>query len=89
MTYDIFEHVTSYSDNRTYLHIKTQNTAHIDIRLYDILGKEVATLKNEMLFSGSHVIDVKQATKSRLEQGQYVYKISIGKRNFSKPIMVM
>jgi hypothetical protein len=63
-------------------------TANVTVKLYDILGKEIATLKNEMLFPGQHKIDVKAAVNTRLSFGQYIYRITTGGQNYSKSIMI-
>ncbi|MCH9660076.1 MAG: DUF1501 domain-containing protein [Bacteroidetes bacterium] len=81
-------HRPTYDNNTTYIEIQMPITAHADIRLYDILGKEVARLKNEMLFPGRHKIDVKAATNTRLNFGQYIYRIQMGGQNYSKSIII-
>ena len=63
-------------------------TANVTIKLYDILGKEMATLKNEMLFPGHHKIDVKASVNTRLSFGQYIYRINTGGQNYSKSILI-
>jgi uncharacterized protein (DUF1501 family) len=81
-------HVPYYQNNNTYIQIEMVNTAHVDMRLYDILGKEIGVLKNETLFAGKHEIDVRAAIKSRLAYGQYIYRISTGGQNYSKSILI-
>jgi hypothetical protein len=56
--------------------------------LYDIMSKEIATIKNEMLFPGQHKIDVKAAVNTSLSFGQYIYRITTGGQNYSKSIMI-
>jgi len=81
-------HRPTYQDNRTYIELQMPTTANVTIKLYDILGKEMATLKNEMLFPGQHKIDVKAAVNTRLSFGQYIYRITTGGQNYSKSIMI-
>ncbi|UZO81933.1 DUF1501 domain-containing protein [Aquimarina sp. ERC-38] len=86
---DIFEHKVTYIDRQTYLNINLQNTMHVDIRLFNMLGQKVATLQNKILTGGKHVINVKSKVGLRLDEGQYIYKIKIGQRVFSKPLMIL
>ncbi|MBT8256174.1 MAG: DUF1501 domain-containing protein [Bacteroidia bacterium] len=81
-------HRPTYQDNRTYIEIQMPVMGHVDIKLYDILGKQIATLKNEMLFPGPHKIDVKAAVNTRLSFGQYIYRITTGGEHYSKSIMI-
>ncbi|MGB0789663.1 MAG: DUF1501 domain-containing protein, partial [Marinirhabdus sp.] len=52
-------HVATYRNGTTYIEINTPFTANINVILYDILGKELGTLKNELMFPGHHIIDIK------------------------------
>jgi len=83
-----FAHFVLMDNNDTIIKIKNPNTQHVDIKLYDILGKEVTTLKNEMLFPGEYSINVKNETSTRLNTGQYIYRISIGDQHYSKSIII-
>ena len=75
-----FAHVPVYQNDRTYIEINMPYTGHVDIKLYDIMGREIGTLANEILFMGKHKIDVRAKIKSRLSYGQYMYRISLGWR---------
>lgn len=81
-------HRATYDNARTYLEIQMPITANVSIKLYDILGKEISTLKNEMLFPGRHKIDVKAAANTRLSYGQYLYRITMGGQHYSRSIMI-
>jgi len=83
-----FFHVPTYQNDRTYIELQMPVTGHVDVKLYDILGKEIATLKNEVLFPGLHKIDVKQAANTRLSYGQYIYRIGTGGQFYSKSILI-
>lgn len=84
-----FNHIVTYSNNQSYLHITNSRSSFVDIKLYNFVGQEVATLKNEMLFEGEHIINIKEAAKTRLNTGQYVYRISTGKESYSKSVMIL
>ena len=83
-----FVHAPVYKNNRVYIEMNMTNTSHIDLKLYDIMGKELGTLKNEVLFPGVHSIDVKAALGSRLSFGQYIYRISMGGQFYSKSLLI-
>ncbi len=81
-------HVAVYKNDRTYIELQMPLTGHIDIKLYDVLGKEIGTLKNEVLFPGKYSIDVKAAIRNRLSYGQYIYRIALGGQFYSKSILI-
>ncbi|GAB5401002.1 MAG: hypothetical protein Aureis2KO_25870 [Aureisphaera sp.] len=81
-------HRPTYQNNTTYIELQMPVTANVDIRLFDITGREVAKLKNEMLFAGRHKIDVKASVNTRLSFGQYIYRIQTGGQNYSKSILI-
>jgi len=51
------------------------NDVFVKIKVYDILGKEVATLVNEFKMAGSYIVSFKG---SHLSSGVYYYKIEAG-----------
>jgi len=83
-----FVHVPIYKNNQTFIEINMPVTANVDIRLYDIMGREIGVLANEILFPGRHSIDVKARINSRLSFGQYIYRISTGGQFYSKSILI-
>ncbi|MGE5436531.1 MAG: T9SS type A sorting domain-containing protein [Syntrophothermus sp.] len=56
------------------------------IKVYDILGKEIATLVNEYQISGSHFVDF---NASELNSGVYFYKITSGAYTEVKKMLLM
>jgi hypothetical protein len=42
-----FVHVPIYKNNQTYIEINMPSTAHIDIKLYDMLSREIGTLRTK------------------------------------------
>lgn len=81
-------HRSIYEEGRTFIQLQMLVTANVDIRLYDITGREVAQLKNEILFPGRHKIDVTVAAKTKLNYGQYIYRISMGGQFYSSSVLV-
>ena len=83
-----FSHTPLYDQDQVSIRITNVHTQHVVVKLYNILGQEVATLQNEMLFAGTHTINIKQAANRRLHQGQYIYRISTGGSHYSRSIIV-
>jgi uncharacterized protein (DUF1501 family) len=82
------QHVPIYKGSQTSIEITMPVTANVDIRLYDLMGKEIGVLANEILFPGKHSIDVKSKIKTRLSYGQYMYRIGMGGQFYSKSIII-
>jgi len=85
---ETLSHIVTYTDGQTYININNPETTHVDITLFNIIGQKVATLRNEMLLEGSHVINVKEDAGTRLSTGQYVYRIETGTGEFSKALLI-
>lgn len=83
-----FRHFVIYPNNDTIIKFTNPITQHTVVKLYDIMGREISTLKNEMLFAGEHSIDVKKSVGIKLSMGQYIYKISVGSKHFSKSLLI-
>lgn len=83
-----FQHAGVYKNERTYIDFIMPFSGHVDIKLYDILGREIGTLKNEILTPGPHSIDVRASVKTRLSYGQYVYRMQVGGQFYSKSILI-
>ena len=83
-----FSHVATYKDNRTFIEINMQNTAHVEVKLFNILGQEIVTLGNEILHPGKHRIDVKARANTRLGYGQYIYRINTQGQFYSRSILI-
>lgn len=85
---DRFKHFVLYTDNDSIIKITNPYTQHAVIKLFDIMGREITTLKNEMLFAGEHSVSIKNTVKQKLSVGQYIYRISIGSQNYSKSLII-
>ncbi|NLH61912.1 MAG: T9SS type A sorting domain-containing protein, partial [Ignavibacteriales bacterium] len=59
---------------------------NVSIKVYDVLGNEVATLFNGMQESGSHSVNF---DASKLSSGMYLYTINAGSFTASKKMMLM
>jgi photosystem II stability/assembly factor-like uncharacterized protein len=59
---------------------------HVDMKIYDLLGREIFTALSEFRNSGSHTIDFNSAS---LASGLYIYKIRTGEYQAAKKMIVM
>ncbi|MBL8016660.1 MAG: T9SS type A sorting domain-containing protein [Ignavibacteria bacterium] len=59
---------------------------NVELKIYDILGKEVATLVNGNMNPGSHVISF---DASSLASGVYIYKLTSGSFSDSKKMVLI
>ena len=75
-------------NGRTYIEIDMPVTAHVQIKLYDILGKEMGTVANEMVFAGRRSFDIAERLQTRLSIGQYIYRLATGGEFYSKSLLV-
>ncbi|MBW1298536.1 DUF1501 domain-containing protein [Aquimarina litoralis] len=85
---ETLSHIVTYDGGQTFININNPETTHVDITLFNIIGQKVATLRNEMLLEGEHVIDVKASSGTRLSTGQYVYRIETGTGEFSRSLLI-
>lgn len=60
--------------------------SNVTIKVYDVLGKEVATLVNTTVEAGTHSVNF---DASKLSSGMYVYTINAGEFTSSKKMMLM
>ncbi len=70
----------------TKINFSVPNTSFVKLKVYDVLGKEVATLVNQEMNSGNYVIDF---DASSLASGLYIYKIQAGSFSTSRKMMLM
>ncbi|MDT3697315.1 MAG: T9SS type A sorting domain-containing protein [Ignavibacterium sp.] len=62
-------------------------SANVDLRIYDVLGKEVAVLiNNEFMNAGSYNI---KFDASKLASGNYIYKMTAGANTVSKKMQLL
>jgi hypothetical protein len=62
------------------------HVASVKLVVYDLLGREVATLVNEAKVPGSYEV---RFDASNLSSGVYVYRLTTGKSTMSRKMVVM
>jgi len=82
-------HKPFYPTQQTpHIYLEMPFSAHVDIQLYNILGQNVGTIYNEMMFEGSVEINIRERMPNHLSTGKYIYRIQVQDRKMSKSVMV-
>lgn len=68
----------------TSINFQLPSASHVQLKVFDVLGREVATLVNEMKAAGSHTVHF---NASALNSGIYFYKITAGE--FTKTLRML
>ncbi len=76
------------NDQSPHIYLEMPFSAHVDIQLYNILGQNVGTIYNEMMFEGSVEINIRERMPMHLSTGKYIYRIQVQDRKMSKSVMV-
>ncbi len=76
------------TDGTPHIYLEMPFSAHVDIQLYNILGQNVGTVFNEMMFEGSTEINIREQMPNHLSTGKYIYRINIQNQKMSKSVMV-
>lgn len=62
------------------------NSSHVTLKIFDLLGREVATLADGELSAGIHSVDFNAAS---LASGTYFYKLTSGEGSLVKKMMIL
>ena len=60
--------------------------SHVSLKVYDVLGREVAALVNETKEKGIHSVNF---IADNISSGVYFYKLTAGKSAVSKKLLVL
>jgi len=71
-----------------HIHMNMPFAAHVDIQLFNILGQNMGTVVNEMMFEGEAEINIRERMTEHLSTGKYIYRISVKNKKMSKSIMI-
>ncbi|MFA7361610.1 MAG: T9SS type A sorting domain-containing protein [Candidatus Kapaibacterium sp.] len=84
--YDISQNYPNPFNPVTKINFDLPENGRVDLRLYDMLGREVAVLVNEVRSAGYHTV---QFDASKLSSGIYFYKMNAGKFSGIKKMAVL
>lgn len=75
----------------TNIQYQVSNISHVTLKVYDILGNEVATLVNEEKPAGSYEVDfsVGRDSSPAITSGIYFYKLQSGSYNQTKKMILL
>ncbi|MEX0778188.1 MAG: YCF48-related protein [Balneolales bacterium] len=72
----------------TQINFELHEPAEVDLRVYDLMGREIAILVNEQKSAGSHQASF-QASGLNLASGLYLYKLEAGSSVITKKMMLV
>ena len=75
-------------DANPHIYLEMPFSAHVDIKLFNILGQQVGTVYNEMMFEGSVEINIRERMPQHLSAGKYIYRINVQNKKMAKSVMV-
>ncbi len=75
-------------DSNPHIYLEMPITAHVDIKLFNILGQQVGTVYNEMMLEGSVEINIRERMPQHLSAGKYIYRINVQNKKMAKSVMV-
>ncbi len=85
-TYDMFQNYPNPFNPATTINYQLPKTGFVTIKIYDILGKEVATLVNEQKTQGRYSVNF---DASRLASGVYIYQLRANDYVSSKKMLLL
>ncbi len=84
--YDLSQNYPNPFNPTTKINFAVPKSGLVTIKVYDVVGKEVATLVNEVKNAGSYSVDF---TANNVSSGVYFYKISAGDFSAVKRMMLI
>jgi len=87
----LFQNYPNPFNPATTINYHIPKTSHVSLKVYDILGKEVAVLVNEVKLPGKYQInfDSNSISKIKLASGVYIYRMIAEGFSFTKKLVVM
>lgn len=74
-TYKVYQNYPNPFNPTTYIKFELSHNSLVTIKIYDLLGREITTLLNEKVNTGSHTIEFRP---DNLASGIYFYKFTAG-----------
>jgi hypothetical protein len=84
--YELYQNYPNPFNSTTTIRFTIPHSLHVTLKVYDILGKEIATLVDEEKNPGSYEV---KFDASNLPSGVYFYKIRAGEFNQTKKMILM
>ncbi len=93
--YELFQNYPNPFNPSTTIKYQIPNSGFVTLKVYDLLGREAATLVNEEQTAGEHSVQFstnnnQQTTNhKRLSSGVYVYKLSVNGYSTAKKLLLL
>jgi len=84
--YDLSQNYPNPFNPATQIRFQLQNTENVSLKVFNLLGQEVATLINESMSSGTYEVTF---DASQLTSGVYIYSLSAGNFHASKKMTLL
>jgi len=76
------------TDSNPHIYLEMPFSAHVDIKLFNIIGQQVGTVYNEMMMEGSIEINIRERMPDHISAGKYIYRIDVQGKKMAKSVMV-
>lgn len=80
MVYSLSQNYPNPFNPNTQINFSLKTAGMVELKVYDILGREVVTLVNDQMAAGEHIVDF---DASDLASGIYIYRIATGNGEFN------
>jgi hypothetical protein len=84
--FSLFQNYPNPFNPGTTITYELPRTSHVTLSVYDVLGREVATLLNEEKSAGAYTV---QWDASGVSSGVYFYRLKAGDFNQTKRMMIV
>lgn len=85
-SFALFQNYPNPFNPTTRISFNIPNDEKVELKIYDIFGRDVKTLLNELLEAGHHEVEF---NASRLASGMYIYKITSGNLSQIRKMMLV
>lgn len=85
-TYSLSQNYPNPFNPSTQIKFSVKEAGLVTLKVYDVLGREIATLVNETKAAGSYVVNF---DASKLASGMYLYKIESGSFSATKKMLLV
>ncbi|MFC2134209.1 T9SS type A sorting domain-containing protein [Bacteroidota bacterium] len=85
-SFALFQNYPNPFNPNTQISFNIPNDEKVELKIYDIFGREVKTLLNELLEAGYHEVEF---SASRLASGMYIYSITSGSLSQIRKMMLV
>lgn len=86
--YDLYQNYPNPFNSKTIIKYRIAKRSNVTIKVFDVLGREVATLINETVPPGTYEIDF-NADKYKIASGVYFYQLRSGSFSSTKKFLLM